>query len=303
MVNWLVRPEAARNAKYGYGLRMAFSDDYGRSWKQVFEAGDNNTADYTGFVGFSAGDQGFHAAYLAPLAQGEAQREAKHVKTLQFAEFTPDGESISDQRLDSDVCTCCPLATAQTSTGPVVVYRDHEPNEIRDIAIVRRVDGKWAKPRPVHRDGWKINGCPGNGAAIRAAGPRVAVAWYTAARSEPRVFLALSHDAGETFAEPVGIDIGSPVGWADVAILKQGRTAVSWLEKSTDEEGVGNVMLRIVGRDGRVEKPTVIARASAGRATGIPQMVSIDDRLVFAWRNEDQVQTAVLKEQSDGLYR
>ena len=85
MVNWMFRPEAARGAKYGYGFRAAYSDDYGASWKQAFESGADNVSDYTGFVGFAANERGFQAAYLAPLARGEAQRDAAHVKTLRFA--------------------------------------------------------------------------------------------------------------------------------------------------------------------------------------------------------------------------
>lgn len=302
MVNWLVRPKAARKAKYGYGLRMAFSADFGRNWKQVFESGADNIEDYSGFVGFSAGDRGVQAAYLSPLAVGLAQPDAAHLKTLRFAEFNRDGRNLSDQRLDADVCSCCPLATAQTSNGPVVVYRDHEPGEIRDISIVRRVSGAWTKPRPVHRDGWKINGCPGNGAAIQADGRRVAVAWYTMARDEPRVLLALSNDAGKTFADPLRIDAGSPVGWAGVAILADGRTAVSWLEKRADGQGAGEVLLRIVGRDGQTDEPIAIAEAKAGRSTGIPQMVRSGSRLVFAWRSEERVRTTVLNEGLDGQY-
>ena len=298
LVSWLVRPEAARHAKYGYGLRMALSSDGGQSWKTVYEAGADNTEDYTGFVGFTAGRDGFRAAYLAPLAEGAAQRDAEHVKTLRFAELSLDGECLSDERLDADVCTCCPLATAVTSNGPVVVYRDHEPGEVRDISIVRRVGGTWTAPRPVHRDGWEINGCPGNGAAIQAEGSRVATAWFTMAREQPRVLLVLSDDAGERFGDPIRIDAGSPAGWASVALLPDGCTAVSWLEKRSNEPGVGDVMLRIVDGEGRPGGARTIAKASSGRATGIPQMVRSGGRLVLAWRREERVRTAILDEAS-----
>ena len=293
MVSWLVRPEAARGAKYGYGVRMAHSSDHGRTWRQVYDAGADNVTDYTGFVGFSIGADGFHAAYLAPLAAGPEQHDAAHVKTLRFAEFSLEGELLSDDRLDADVCTCCPLATTLTADGPAVVYRDHAAGEIRDISIVRRVGGKWTEPRPVHRDGWKINGCPGNGAAIQAEGRRVAVAWFTAAGGEPKVMLATSDDAGATFADPVRVDAGSPVGWASVAMMSEGRMAVSWLEKAPEEPGEGDVMLRIFDGLGRMEELTSMAVAPAGRAAGIPQMVRSGEWLVFAWRDEEQVQAMV----------
>ena len=49
--------------------------------------------------------------------------------------------------------------------GPVAVYRDRSPEEIRDISVVRLVDGVWTEPAPVHADNWMIEGCPVNGPA------------------------------------------------------------------------------------------------------------------------------------------
>ena len=74
------------------------------------------------------------------------------------------------QIVDGDACSCCSTDMAETVDGPVAVYRDHDAGEIRDISIVRRVDGKWTAPAPVHRDGWMIAGCPTNGPAVAASG-------------------------------------------------------------------------------------------------------------------------------------
>lgn len=294
MVSYPFRPPAARGEKWGLATRMLFSSDRGQTWKHLFDMGHDNTADYTGFIGFWAGRESFRAAYLAPDLKGEAQRGAPHVKTLRFAEFSLNGERLTDELVDADVCTCCPLATADTVNGPIVAYRDHFKTEIRDISIVRRVDGKWTEPRPVHNDGWEIAGCPANGAAIQADGTRVATAWFTAANERPRVRLALSNDAGATFGEPIEMDSGSPAGWVGVALLDEGRTAVTWLEKRGNQPGVGDVTLRIVDRDGQPGRPRPIAETYSGRTTGIPQIVRSGDRLVVAWRSDDNMRTAVL---------
>lgn len=294
LASWSYRPSAAAGSKWGLATRIVVSHDQGRTWKTAADLGADNTADYSGFIGFSAHANGFRAAYLDPALRGEAQRDAAHVKTLRFAEFSPSGEKTSDVLLDDDVCTCCPLAVADTAAGPLVVYRDHESGEIRDISVVRRVEGKWTEARPVHRDGWQINGCPANGAAVQAHGDRVATAWFTGAGDVPRVRLALSDDSGAVFGAPVQIDEGSPAGWAGVALLSRGRTAVSWLEKRPSEPGVGDVMLRLVDRDGKPGEARRIAHATSGRETGIPQMVRSGDRLVFAWRRDGRVQTKIL---------
>ena len=150
------RPPAARGSKWGLATRMLFSPDKGRTWEHLFDLGDDNTADYSGFIGIRAGENGFRMAYLAPHLKGEAQRGAPHVKTLRFAEFSLAGQMLSDELVDADVCTCCPLATANTANGPIVAYRDHQEGEIRDISIVRRVNGKWTEPSSVHNDGWRF---------------------------------------------------------------------------------------------------------------------------------------------------
>ena len=294
MASYPFRPPAARGEKWGLATRLLFSSDRGQNWERLFDMGRDNTADYTGFIGFWAGRESFRAAYLAPHLKGEAQRGAPHVKTLRFAEFSLDGKRLTDELIDADVCTCCPLATADTVNGPIVVYRDHEQGGIRDISIVRRVDGKWTQPSPVHQDGWEIPGCPANGAAIQADGRRVATAWFTAAHGRPRVRLALSNDAGETFSKPIEMDSGSPAGWVGVAVLDDGRAAVTWLEKRPDQPGVGDVTLRIVDRAGRPGPARRIAETYSGRKTGIPQIVRSGNRLVIAWRADDNMRTAIL---------
>ncbi|MCB1021673.1 MAG: exo-alpha-sialidase [Acidobacteria bacterium] len=294
MASWSYRPEAAKGSKWGLATRMVFSPDRGRSWERACDLGRDNVADYTGFIGFWAGEAGFRSAYLSPLAQGPHQHDEGHIKTLRFADFSLDGKLLADDLVDPDVCTCCPLATAETAQGPIVVYRDHEANEIRDISVVRRVHGKWTKPEPVYRDGWQINGCPTNGAVVQAEGERVAVAWFTAASGQPRVHAAFSEDAGAKFGRPLAIDEGSPTGWAGLALLGDGRTAVSWLERSADESSVGHVMVRVVDQDGGLRPAKAIAATSPGRSTGIPQMVRSGNRLILAWRQEEQVRTALL---------
>ena len=67
--------------------------------------------------------------------------------------------------------------------------------------------------------GWlAATACPVNG-AVAAAGERVAVAWFTGADKTPRVKLAFSNDAGETFGQPVAVDDGNPTGRVDVLLL------------------------------------------------------------------------------------
>jgi len=280
-VHWLVNT-GKKSGSYGYGIRVATSADRGATWATAFEDGFENVSDYAGFLSFLPTARGVDAVYLTPLHPDDGTTdEHAHIKTVGMVRFGLDGKEVDRQIVDSDACSCCSTDMAETAAGPVAVYRDHEPGEIRDISIVRRVGGRWTAPAPVSRDGWKIGGCPTNGPAVAARDREVAVAWFTAAGATPRVKVAFSGDAGATFSAPIQVDDGTPVGWPDVVMLDDGRALVSWLERTAD--GVGDIRVRAVSRDGRQPALTV-ATASSGRTTGIPMMARAGNDIVVAWR-------------------
>jgi hypothetical protein len=180
---------------------------------------------------------------------------------------------------------------AQTRRGPLVAYRDRTAGEVRDIAVVRQVDGQWTPPRVVHADGWVIPGCPTNGPAVAADGDRVAIAWFTAAGGTARVNVAFSGDAGETFSAPVPADGGTPIGWTGIVMAGDGGAIVSWLEGVAG--GGAQVRLRHVTATGAAGPPVVAASVKGGRTTGIPQLARAGASLLVAWR-DDRVRSAVV---------
>src|SRR5262249_57943264 len=96
---------------------------------------------------------------------------------LRYVKIKRDGSLADEAALDTRVCECCQTSAAMTAEGPVVVYRDRSEGEkeIRDISIVRLKGEKWRAPGPVFQDGWQLNGCPVNGAAVVAGGRPAAV--------------------------------------------------------------------------------------------------------------------------------
>lgn len=287
LAHWLVNT-GRKEGSYGYGIRVVRSTDEGRTWTTAFEDGMQNVSDYAGFLTFAPHAAGADAIYLTPLTPDDGTTaghgEEERIKTLAAVSFGLDGSVSSQKVVDADVCSCCMTDITHTDRGPIAVYRDHLPGEIRDISIVRRVDGGWTAPAPVARDGWKIPGCPTNGPSAAARGSRVAVAWFTAAGDTPRLKLAFSDDAGATFGAPVVIDEGRPVGWPDVVLEADGSALVSWLERRA--EGVGEVLVRRVRPGQAPGVPLKIAESVSGRATGVPHMVRAGDRLLVAWRKE-----------------
>ena len=223
-------------------------------------------------------------AYLAP-----GQRGGEEDKSLRFAKLSHDGAVISDELLDSDVCTCCQTAAALTDDGPVVAYRDHEPGEIRDIAVVALRGGKWTAPQPANRDGWRINACPVNGPALAASGRRVVLAWHTAAEGKPRAYAAFSSDGGLHFGAPLPIDDGSPIGRVAVVALPDGGAVASWIERRP--EGGAEIRLRRIRQDGRRGASVVVSTVDPGRRTGFPKMVRSGRGLLLTW-TADTLKTA-----------
>jgi hypothetical protein len=257
---------------YAYSIFLARSTDGGVSWTPLGRLNDDDTPTEHGFVSYVAADDGVRAFWL----DGRAMAEGGPM-SLRTAVITD--QVGPDEVLDERVCECCSTDAAMTSTGPVVVARDRSESEIRDISIVRRVDGDWSRAQPIHADAWQIDGCPVNGPEIAADGDLVAVAWFTAAGAEPRVQMAISHDAGASFGRPVLIDGEGPLGRVDV-VLDGKEAVVSWLAFGTE---MGEVRLRRVAADGTSGPPVTVARTAATRAAGFPRLVRHGDLLYLAW--------------------
>ena len=286
VMHWLQKRAGGR---YSYDVITRQSIDGGVTWSDPRVLHDDNTAAEHGFVSFFAteGDSveavwldgratagAGHGGHSSPGAQRGAMQ-------LGNARIGPDGGIAPSTMIDDRICDCCQTSAAMTSRGPVVVYRDRSPDEIRDIAILRRVDGKWTQPARVHADDWHIEGCPVNGPAIVADGNHVAVAWFTGARDTARVNVAFSSDAGATFSAPVRVDDGNPAGRVDVEYSSDGRALVTWLER-VGETGA-EVRLRTVSADGASSAAVVVATSAAARTSGFPRVVRNGDELIFAW--------------------
>lgn len=266
---------------YAYGVRVSQSTDGGVTWSNpVIPHRDSSDTEH-GFVTLWREGAGMGAVWLDGRRYNKEGHSPTNEMMLVTTTIAADGALGSETPLDERVCDCCQTAVALTSSGPVVAYRDRSQDEIRDIYVVRRVDGRWTAPVPAHADGWKIAACPVNGPAITAAGDRVALAWFTAARDSGRVNLAVSTDAGATFGTPVRIDDGLPAGRVDVALLLDGSVLVSWIERTGGDTAA--VRARRVTADGKAEPAITIASSSAARASGFPRMLPRGNDVIFAW--------------------
>jgi hypothetical protein len=171
----------------------------------------------------------------ASLVWLEALKGEDAPSALKRTVVNSSGVVAKEETLDSDVCTCCPTSIVKTAKGLLVAYRDHSPQDIRDIGIIHFENGRWQPSRILNADKWEINACPVNGASAAARGNRVTVGWYTEAQDSPRTQLAFSSDGGATFSKPIRISIGNSFGHTSVALEDNGDAIISWLEEGSGD--------------------------------------------------------------------
>jgi len=207
-----------------------------------------------------------------------------------------DGKVAKEESLDRDVCTCCPTSIVKTARGLLVAYRDHSPENIRDIAVIRFENGRWLPSRILHPDKWEINACPVNGASAAAKDNRVAIAWFTEADDDARTQVVFSSDGGANFGKPIRVSEGNSFGHVSVALDDSDVAVVSWLE-----EGEGGYGTRLMAR--RLTSAGVagaaVKIAEGGKAAiGYPRLLHAGGATWIAWGNSGtaKIQTARLLE-------
>ena len=280
VAHWLTR---SADSPYAYDIQLSISQDGGSSWTEPASPHHDNTPTEQGFATIFPWKSGFGMVWLDGRNTSESDSAHGHAgaMTLRSAAFDSQGIQQKSKLVDNRVCDCCQTDVAQPGSVPVVFYRDRNTDEIRDLSFSRLEGEAWATPAPVHRDGWKIAGCPVNGPAASAQGQRAAVAWYTESGEHPRVQLAMSEDAGASFSPPILIDGNRPLGRVDVDFLPDGDVLVSWLAQ--DRDGQSALTLRRVSPSGDAGPPLAVSRTSATRPSGFPQLLVAGGRIILAW--------------------
>lgn len=268
--------QKSAHTPYAYDVRLTRSRD-GKRWPAPTTVHDDGTPTEHGFVSLWPAAKGrLGMAWLDGRHSGGGQHDGHEeghgsggAMTLRAAQFDRRGKR-TDIELDARTCDCCQTDVAQAAAGPVLVYRDRDANEVRDISVTRWREGKWTAPTPVHADGWIMPACPVNGPAVAAHGKDVYVAWYTAASGVPEVRLARSHDDARSFGAPLSVALGSEVlGRVDLALDDESINLV-WLSEDARAQ---TLWLARYPRDLSKETERIaVATLARGRGTGFPRL-------------------------------
>lgn len=279
VVHWLEKTAAK---SYAYHIRLSSSTDRGRTWSAPVTPHSDLSPTEHGFVAMLPGSRGrVDLVWLDGRQTADTAAHGGHgPMALAAGSIDASGKVGPDVIVDSRVCDCCQTALARTSEGLIAVYRDRSEEEVRDIAAVRQVNGKWAPPVRVAADGWVYRACPVNGPSIAAAGRQVVVAWFTSADGKPRVKLARSGNAGAGFGAAVQVDDGNPLGRTDLELLGDGSVLVTWLEIVGDQ---AEWRVKRFGADGRMLGRWTVGAAPRTRQAGFARTALADGSLFVAW--------------------
>ena len=275
---------------YSYDIKMNIMPKGEMLWKTDLALHTDDTPTEHGFVSIVPYQNHFFVNWLDGRHTEENEEGERGAMTLRGGIVTTTGKLIEEYELDDKTCDCCQTTSAITDNGPVVIYRDRSDDEIRDISIVRQVEGEWTAPKVIHEDDWQIKGCPVNGPKVDVLGNNLVVAWFTAAENKQKVQLVFSTDGGATFTAPVIIVEGKVMGRVDVLWADEETAIVSWMEVN-DKVALFKAMA--VSADGKTSQKQVITEMADSRKSGFPQMEIMEEILYFAWTEQVAAATQV----------
>jgi hypothetical protein len=124
MAHWVEMPSESSEAEFVY---VSSSTD-GVHWTAPLMAHRDHSALEHGLVSMAGTGNG-----EASLIWLETPRGEDGPACLMRTVVNAMGKEVKEERLDSDVCSCCPTAVAKTSKGLLIAYRDHTPDDMWDI--------------------------------------------------------------------------------------------------------------------------------------------------------------------------
>jgi hypothetical protein len=267
---------------YTYDVILNLQKLSGEKIKEDFLLNTDGIKAEHGFVSIIPNNnKGFFITWLDGRNTIEKTLDGHHKPmTIRFAEITNKGDIVNESELDEAACDCCQTSIAMTNNGPIVVYRDRDEKEVRDIYTIRNINGVWEEPSPLHNDGWIINGCPVNGPKVAVNSKNLAVAWFTVVDNNPIVNVSFSKTNGDSFGTPFKLNDHDAIGRVDVAFLNNEEVIVSYMEV---DDIATYLRIKKISIDGKVSKPITVSKIDGGRNTGVPQLEILNNEIFIVW--------------------
>jgi len=206
-------------------------------------------------------------AYLKDVANSTKQEE----RNLRLV-ITKNGAFQPERVIDPVVCDCCNINMLIDAQGALNVYYRDNNDDIRDFARMTSTDNgaTFSKPQIIYNDGWKIEGCPHNGAISSVFGKTALVAWYSGAEKESGVKLATQE--GKKLLVLTDESVKNPC-----LTSSQNMAVMMWEQNTTNTDKKQLVFTKISG-DKVSENISVDGSINATNATAL----ILGDRLLIA---------------------
>lgn len=273
----------AGEGTYDYDIMVSISNDRGESWILPESPHRDGVLGEHGFLSFFKMERNkLGMAWL----DGRNMIISSDNETQNFGQMSlystswVNGEWGPEILLDERVCECCPTSALVVDDQVMIAYRDRSIDEVRNMQVVRFSEGNWTLPTVIHNDDWMIPGCPVNGPVLAGNNNILAAAWFTAPDGDAQVNISFSSDIGQSFQNPIRIDSGNPLGRVDLVKLPENDFLISWMEWQKED---AEVKVRTVKPDGTLGKTHLVGMIDAGRGSGIPQMIILDDWIYLSW--------------------
>lgn len=288
---WLPKSGAGT---YAYDVRVARSTDQGRRWSQPVLAHDDGTQTEHGFVSAAPlADDRVLLLWLDGRQTGGGDHHEGHghgghdgggAMSLRSAVLDRHGALSEALALDQRVCDCCGTDLLRLADGShLAVYRDRSAEEIRDISLLRRVEGHWQDQSLVHADDWQIAGCPVNGPALASDGRRSLAVWATMAdQPELQVRARLLDGPAQALTLEGGPGV---LGRVDAVAFNDGWL-ISWLGGGDE----GQAVLRLARLDENLDEldRQDLHSLPSGRDIGMPRLAASGEQAVLVWTEVDE---------------
>jgi len=265
VVLWLERPAAKGESALSHTL-LCFSRDAGHRWSEPEPLHLTGTQIRNVTITALPKDRAMVAWITRDLTSGNDR--------LLSRTFAIDQSGGEDAVVNASVFPGdAPALIAFPDDTAAMIYRALD----RSLNSRRYRDGAWGSPARLEPGGVSLPP-----AAARSTGPvlngsagRTAAAWLSFAENTPRLLVATSSNAGQSFFMPMRVDDDHPLGTPALARLSDHSLYVAWLENHPAR--TPSLWVRRISAEGKLSVPVLIDAVPKTAQLGSPQLALAKD--------------------------